>query len=66
MTLGRSLGVRVIAEGVESPEQIELLRDWQCDEVQGFLLSKPLAPEEMRIMVDIERDRPLPSETATG
>ncbi|MEO1574997.1 MAG: EAL domain-containing protein [Pseudomonadota bacterium] len=66
VTLGRSLGVRVIAEGVEYPEQIELLRDWQCDEVQGYLLSKPLVPEEMRIMVDIERDRPMPSETATG
>ena len=41
-TLARSLGVSTIAEGVELESQFERLKDLQCDEVQGFLLSVPL------------------------
>ena len=43
--LGQSLGLRVVAEGVETEDQMSFLRDRACDEIQGFLLSKPLAPE---------------------
>ncbi len=39
--LGASLGMRVTAEGVETPEQLEGLRAAQCDQVQGYLLSRP-------------------------
>jgi diguanylate cyclase (GGDEF)-like protein len=41
--LGRALGIGVVAEGVETPEQLEYLRRRRCREVQGFLLSRPLA-----------------------
>ena len=38
--------LKVVAEGVETSEQLELLRGQGCDYVQGFLFSKPLAAEE--------------------
>ena len=44
--LAHALGLRVVAEGVESSDQLELLRKARCDDVQGYLLSKPLDPVE--------------------
>jgi diguanylate cyclase (GGDEF)-like protein len=44
--LGRRLGVRVVAEGVDHAECRELLADWGCDEIQGHHLARPMpAPE---------------------
>ena len=40
--LARQLGMEVIAEGVETKEQLELLRSMQCDLVQGYYFSRPL------------------------
>lgn len=40
--LAEELGLEVIAEGVETEKQLELLKKWGCDQVQGYLLSKPL------------------------
>ena len=44
--LAHSMELKVVAEGVETSEQLELLRGQGCDYVQGFLFSKPLAAEE--------------------
>ena len=44
ISLARALDLKVIAEGVESEEQARLLRLLKCDELQGYLFSKPLAP----------------------
>ena len=47
--LGHALGLEVLAEGVESREQLDILRSLGCDEVQGFLLSRPLPADEFVI-----------------
>lgn len=53
IAMGRSLNLRVIAEGTETKEQIHFLRDQGCDEVQGFLLSEPVAAHQIpRIIMD--------------
>jgi diguanylate cyclase (GGDEF)-like protein len=44
--MARSLKLRVIAEGVETPEELTFLRDHQCDEVQGYYFSRPVVPQE--------------------
>jgi EAL domain-containing protein (putative c-di-GMP-specific phosphodiesterase class I) len=42
IALGTSLGLTVIAEGVETPDQVQVLRAQQCDAIQGYLISHPL------------------------
>ncbi|MBX7200979.1 MAG: EAL domain-containing protein [Rhodospirillaceae bacterium] len=49
--LGQSMGLTVVAEGVETPAQLEFLRGLGCDEIQGYYISKPLAPEDFRRFV---------------
>jgi EAL domain-containing protein (putative c-di-GMP-specific phosphodiesterase class I) len=46
ITMGHSLGLNVIAEGVETEAQLDFLREHGCDEIQGHWLSKPLEPEQ--------------------
>ena len=46
ITMGRSLGHRVIAEGVETREQLECLQTQKCAQGQGYYFSRPLAAEE--------------------
>ncbi|MBH0228935.1 GGDEF and EAL domain-containing protein [Halobacillus yeomjeoni] len=45
--MSHSLDMKVIAEGVETNEQLDFLRQERCDEIQGFLYSKPLPPVEL-------------------
>ncbi|NJK41921.1 MAG: EAL domain-containing protein, partial [Acaryochloridaceae cyanobacterium SU_2_1] len=45
IALGKGLNLKVVAEGVDSHEQLELLRDLNCEIVQGFLFSRPLTVE---------------------
>ena len=44
--LGHGLGMKVVAEGVESADQVELLREMECDDIQGFYYSRPLPKDE--------------------
>jgi len=46
VSMARALGLQVVAEGVENFNQLLHLQDQQCNEVQGFLLSKPLPASE--------------------
>ncbi|MNM68091.1 Oxygen sensor protein DosP [compost metagenome] len=43
--LGRHLGLEVVAEGVESPDELAMLRRLGCDRAQGFLISRAVAPQ---------------------
>ena len=52
ISMSRSLGLRVIAEGVETHEEFKLLKDNGCDEVQGFYFSRPLPAEEFSTFVE--------------
>lgn len=50
--LAHVLGLDVVAEGVERPEQLEELRTLDCDYVQGFYISTPLSSEPIRRWID--------------
>ena len=45
IAMARSLKLRVIAEGVETPEGLAFLRAQQCDEAQGYYFSRPVLPQ---------------------
>ncbi|MDO9316969.1 MAG: EAL domain-containing protein [Gammaproteobacteria bacterium] len=46
IAMAKGLGFKTLAEGVETDEQFAFLRDHHCDEVQGFLFSKPVSAED--------------------
>ena len=48
IAMGHALGLKVIAEGVESQAQLEFLRAQECEEIQGHFVSRPLPPLEMQ------------------
>lgn len=52
ITIGKTFGLKVIAEGVETTEQFELLRDMGCNTFQGFLFSRPQRAEYYATKVD--------------
>ncbi|MEB0006975.1 bifunctional diguanylate cyclase/phosphodiesterase [Pseudomonas sp. MH9.2] len=47
INLAHNLSLEVVAEGVETPEQLALLRGFGCDQIQGYLISKPLPFTEL-------------------
>ena len=47
VALGRTLGLRIVAEGIEEPDQLEQLRELGCEFGQGFLFARPMPGEEM-------------------
>src|SRR5690606_9660100 len=47
VALGHNLGLKVVAEGVETESQMRFLREQRCDELQGYLLSRPVPPERI-------------------
>ena len=51
ISLGQKLRLRVIAEGVETPEQIAYLRENNCDEIQGYCFSKPIEAGELAALL---------------
>lgn len=51
VTLAHNLGIRVVAEGVETRAQVEALREMECEEIQGYIFSKPVLPGEMEAML---------------
>jgi diguanylate cyclase (GGDEF)-like protein/PAS domain S-box-containing protein len=50
-TLARNMAMGVVAEGVETPEQLDLLRGLRCDRVQGFYFSRPISEEQAEALL---------------
>ena len=46
ISIGHTLDLKVISEGVESADQVDVLKDIGCDYIQGFVWGKPMPPEE--------------------
>jgi diguanylate cyclase (GGDEF)-like protein len=55
VAMGHSLGLQIIAEGVETPQQYEFLRAQGCDLVQGNLFAPPMHPEELEVFLTGKR-----------
>lgn len=53
--LGKNLGVKVLAEGVETEEQYQFLREQECDYIQGFYFYRPLSPDEILKILTLPR-----------
>jgi diguanylate cyclase (GGDEF)-like protein len=51
ISMGKALGLTVVAEGVETSEQDDFLRRKECDELQGYLFSKPVPADEIPPML---------------
>lgn len=48
IALARTFHLEIVAEGVENEETLRLLNSWQCDWIQGFYISKPIARDEIK------------------
>ena len=48
INLAHNLGKKVIAEGVETKEQLELLKEMNCDNIQGYYFSRPISSDELK------------------
>lgn len=72
--LGKNLGIDVVAEGIETDEQLQRLKSIHCDQGQGFLFSKPVEGETVRAMMRArgshpgreDRNREFPVEYVSG
>ncbi len=51
ITLGHSLGLKLIAEGVENHDQFSMLKDFGCEEIQGYLFGKPQSHYELSLLL---------------
>ena len=51
ISLAQALRLKVVAEGVETEQQAQMLRLLRCDQAQGFLFSKPLPAEELEALL---------------
>jgi diguanylate cyclase (GGDEF)-like protein len=51
--MGRSLKLRVVAEGVETQQQLAFLQQHECDEAQGYYFSRPVVPQEFAKLLEL-------------
>jgi len=56
--VGKALGLNIVAEGVETEGQSDFLRGGSCDELQGFLFSRPVSPAEIAALMAPRVDSP--------
>ncbi|MDZ8050633.1 MAG: EAL domain-containing protein [Aulosira sp. ZfuVER01] len=58
VVLGQSLGLRLTAEGVEKPEELEFLKSINCEDVQGYLFYRPLCAQKITEILQKEQLKP--------
>jgi EAL domain-containing protein (putative c-di-GMP-specific phosphodiesterase class I) len=56
ISLAKSLGLAVTAEGIETTQQAELLRKWSCEKGQGFLFARPLDATKISALLGAPKD----------
>jgi diguanylate cyclase (GGDEF)-like protein/PAS domain S-box-containing protein len=66
ITLGHNLGLKVLAEGVETAEQLQFLTEHGCDEAQGFFIAPPLAGENCAALLFLRAERDNQRRTGAG
>lgn len=59
IAMAASMGKKVVAEGVETPEQLDFLKSRQCTEVQGFLFSKPMSSQQIERILELGMEFPV-------
>jgi diguanylate cyclase (GGDEF)-like protein len=59
--LGHKLGLKVVAEGVEDRDTLELLATLDCDQAQGYFVSRPIPPEDLADLAILDRSAPHPA-----
>ena len=53
VALAHDTGIKVVAEGIEKQDQLDLLLEWKCDYIQGFLFSKPMPVAEFEHLLGV-------------
>src|SRR5690606_4101377 len=52
IAMGKAMGMTVVAEGIETEQQLQYLQDLECDIAQGYFFSKPLPQEEATVFLE--------------
>ncbi|PKN78614.1 MAG: GGDEF domain-containing protein, partial [Deltaproteobacteria bacterium HGW-Deltaproteobacteria-1] len=58
ISMGQTLSLTVVAEGVETQEQMDFLRQHSCDEMQGYYFSKPVVADEFANLLKMNFSSP--------
>lgn len=56
--MAHNFKISVTAEGVDTPEQFQLLKEYKCDDMQGYLISPPVSAEQVVNLVDLYSEKP--------
>ncbi len=59
--LGHNLGLKVVAEGIESEQELAMLKEFGCDEAQGFVISEALTADDLEKWLHKNYGRPMPA-----
>ncbi len=66
IAMARSLGLRVVAEGIETEAQLDYVRCWNCDDMQGYYFCRPVPADRFEQMLRENRQLPLASPDENG